>query len=64
MNRHALHVLEYAEAVELVARYASSALGRDAVRALRPSDALAWVTHELRRVDQMAAFLYNTFDFP
>jgi DNA mismatch repair protein MutS2 len=63
MNRHALHVLQYPEAVELVARFASSSLGGEAVRALHPSDALAWVNEELRRVDQMVGFLHRAQDW-
>jgi DNA mismatch repair protein MutS2 len=63
MNRHALQVLQYPEALELVARYASSALGADAVRALQPSDAIAWVADELRRVDQMAGFQLRASDW-
>src|SRR5690606_14321778 len=56
-NAHALGVLQYPEALGLVARFAASPLGAAAVRALEPSDARAWVEAELRRVDQMAAFL-------
>lgn len=57
MNRHALTVLQFPEALDQVARYASSPLGAEAVRALEPTDALAWVEPELRRVEQMVAFL-------
>ncbi len=57
MNAHALEVLQFPEVLELVAKFAASPLGADAVRALEPSDARAWVETELRRVDQMAAFL-------
>ncbi|MBI4543727.1 MAG: endonuclease MutS2, partial [Gemmatimonadetes bacterium] len=57
MNRHALVVLELADALELVARHASGPLGAEAVRRLEPADALAWVEPELKRVDQMVAFL-------
>jgi DNA mismatch repair protein MutS2 len=57
MNPHALAVLEYREALDLVARYASSELGGEAVRALQPSADLGWITPELERVDQMRAFL-------
>src|SRR4051794_41838943 len=57
MNPHALAVLEYREALDLVARHASSELGGDAVRALHPSADLGWIAPELERVDQMRAFL-------
>lgn len=57
MNPHALNVLEYHEALDLVARYASSALGAGAVRALSPSDDPAWIVPELARVDEMRGFL-------
>ena len=57
MNPHALNVLEYREALDLVARFASSGLGADAVRALSPSADLGFVTPELARVEEMRAFL-------
>jgi DNA mismatch repair protein MutS2 len=57
MNRHALTVLQYPEVLDLVAGYASSALGAARVRALLPADAWAWIDEELRTVDQMAGFL-------
>jgi DNA mismatch repair protein MutS2 len=57
MNPHALNVLEYREALDLVARYASSALGANAVRALSPSGDLDWITPELARVQEMRGFL-------
>ncbi len=63
MNRHALQVLQYPAAVELVARFASSSLGADAVRALHPSDSLPWVNEELHRVDQMVGFLLRAHDW-
>lgn len=63
MNRHALEVLQFREALALVSGYASSELGGMAVRALEPSDAPAWVKEELRRVDQMAAFLLRADDW-
>jgi DNA mismatch repair protein MutS2 len=59
MNRHALEVLQFPEALAVVAGLASSALGAEAVRALEPSDSLAFVLDELRRVDQMSAFLFR-----
>ncbi|HEX8829558.1 MAG TPA: hypothetical protein VF705_00240, partial [Longimicrobium sp.] len=57
MNPHALNVLEYRDALDIVARYASSALGAGAVRALEPSADLGWIEPELARVDQMRGFL-------
>ncbi|MGH7504605.1 MAG: hypothetical protein ACRELX_03100, partial [Longimicrobiales bacterium] len=57
MNRHALQVLQFPEALDLVAGFATSALGAAAVRALRPSDAFVRVDEELRRVDQMVGFV-------
>jgi DNA mismatch repair protein MutS2 len=63
MNRHALDVLQYPEALALVAGHASSPLGAEAVRALEPSDAVAYVVDELSRVDQMSAFLFRAQDW-
>src|SRR5690606_593993 len=63
MNRHALQVLEFEEALSVVARYAASGPGAEAVRGLEPSDARAWVEPELRRVDQMAAYLLRRPDW-
>ncbi|MBW3572981.1 MAG: hypothetical protein KY467_17940, partial [Gemmatimonadetes bacterium] len=57
MNPHALNVLEYREALDLVARFASSGLGADAVRALEPSADRGFVEPELARVEEMRAFL-------
>jgi DNA mismatch repair protein MutS2 len=57
MNPHALNVLEYREALDLVARFASSGLGADAVRALTPSADLGFIEPELARVEEMRAFL-------
>ncbi|HEY7766758.1 endonuclease MutS2, partial [Longimicrobium sp.] len=44
-------------ALDLVARFASSGLGADAVRALSPSADLGWIGPELARVEEMRAFL-------
>ena len=63
MNRHALDVLQFPEALAVVAGHASSALGAQAVRALEPSDSLALVSDELRRVDQMSSFLFRAQDW-
>jgi len=57
MNSHALHVLQFPEALGLVAGYAAGPLGAEAVRALRPANVRAEVQLELTRVEQMAAFL-------
>jgi len=63
MNRHALVVLQFPEALDLVARFASSPLGAAAVRALEPSDAATWIEEELRRVDQMVGFLLGSIEW-
>ncbi|HSJ31193.1 MAG TPA: endonuclease MutS2 [Longimicrobiales bacterium] len=63
MNGHALDVLQYPEALAVVAGHASSALGARAVRALEPSDSYAFVVDELLRVDQMSAFLFRAQDW-
>jgi DNA mismatch repair protein MutS2 len=63
MNAHALEVLQLDEALAIVAGHASSALGAEAVRALRPVDALAWVDEELRRVDQMLGALLRAAEW-
>ncbi|HEV2146187.1 MAG TPA: endonuclease MutS2 [Longimicrobiaceae bacterium] len=57
MNSHALNVLEYGEALDVVARHASSALGAEAVRALDPSDDAGWIAGELATVGEMMRFL-------
>ncbi len=57
MNRHALEVLEFADALEQVASRASSDPGREAVRALRPSPRREEVQEELERVGQVVVFL-------
>ncbi|MGQ0813684.1 MAG: endonuclease MutS2 [Gemmatimonadota bacterium] len=57
MNSHALSVLQYPEALQIVASYASSTLGADAVRSLTPATSPDWIETELRRVDEMAALL-------
>jgi DNA mismatch repair protein MutS2 len=63
MNRHALDVLQYPEALAVVAGHASSPLGAEAVRSLAPSDSAAFVADELRRVDEMSAFLFRAQDW-
>ena len=63
MNRHGLDVLQFPEALSVVAKHASSPLGAEAVRSLQPSDVGAFVRDELQRVDQMSAFLLRAQDF-
>jgi DNA mismatch repair protein MutS2 len=63
MNRHALQVLQFPEALAVVAGYASSPLGAEAVRRLLPSVTPALVQDELLRVDQMSAFLFRAQDW-
>src|SRR5687768_4520683 len=60
MNDHALRVLQFRETLDVVAGFAAGPLGAQAVRALHPSDTLAWVDEELRRVDEMMVFLQRT----
>lgn len=63
MNRHALAVLQLPETLNVVAGFASSPLGADAVRRLVPRDRLQAVNDELLRVDQMSAFLTRAQDW-
>ncbi|HSJ14036.1 MAG TPA: endonuclease MutS2 [Longimicrobiales bacterium] len=63
MNRHALDVVQFPEALAVVARYASGALGAAAVRALEPLDARAAASDELARVDQFAGFLVRAAEW-
>lgn len=57
MNAHALAVLQYPEALQVVSTYASSTLGAEAVRSQAPATSSSWIETELRRVDEMAALL-------
>lgn len=57
LNEHALAAIEFPRALDAVARHASSPLGAEAVRALRPARDRALVEHELTRVDQMVGWL-------
>jgi DNA mismatch repair protein MutS2 len=57
MNAHALDVLEYREALETVAAFASSDLGADAVRRLSPGKALAPIRAELSLVSEATALV-------
>lgn len=63
MNQHALDVLEYADALDLVARHASSTLGASAVRSLAPSALAEAADRELCRVQQLADFLEEVQDW-
>jgi DNA mismatch repair protein MutS2 len=63
MNRHALDVLQYNEALSVIAGFASGPLGAEAVRALEPTDAIAWIDPELDRVAQMMGFIQRSPDF-
>ena len=60
MNSHALSVLQYREALDVIAGYASSNLGAEALRAVEPSTTKVWIETELRRVEQMAALLLRS----
>ncbi len=50
MNQHALGVLEFSAALELVAGFASSTLGAGRMRELRPSTDRQWIDREHARV--------------
>lgn len=63
MNAHALRVIQFPEALSLVAGHASSPLGAEHVRALTPSPLRGWVEPELRRVEQMVNFLLRSEDW-
>ena len=60
MNSHALGVLQYREALDVVAGHASSNLGAEALRSFEPSTSKNWIETELRRVEQMAALLLRS----
>ncbi len=55
MNQHALVVLEFDAALSLVAGHASSSLGSERVRELRPRNDRAWIEREHARVSAMKA---------
>jgi DNA mismatch repair protein MutS2 len=63
MNSHALTVLEFHDVLERVSGSALSLLGRERVLALRPEGNPARVQEELRRVEEMAAFLHEHRDW-
>lgn len=60
MNRHALRVLEFPAALDVVARRATSDLGKAAVRALAPRADRTWLERELARVDATMALVERT----
>ncbi len=53
MNTHALGVLEFAAALDLVAGHASSSLGAERVRESRPRNDREWIEREHARVSAM-----------
>ena len=57
MSGHALEVLEFERVLERVARRASSELGRERVRALRPCARREDIVRELGRVASVMRFL-------
>src|SRR5690625_7429386 len=57
MNEHALRVIQYPEALALVAGQASSRLGAEAIRDARPAKGIEWVRTELRTVEEMGNLL-------
>jgi len=58
-----LRVLEFPDVLEGIASRATSAPGREAVRALRPGVDLSWIRAELKRVEETAAFLKESPDW-
>ena len=60
MNAHALAVLQFPEALGVVAGYASSHLGAQALAAFQPATSKIVIESELRRVEQMATLLART----
>jgi len=57
MSEHALKVLDFHRALELVACRATSEAGRAAVLSMRPRTDRSWVEKELTRVSKTRAFL-------
>ncbi len=57
MSEHALSVLDFPRALELVARHAASEAGRDAVLSLRPRTDRDWLEVEFKRITETAAFI-------
>jgi len=63
MNRHALDVLQFEAALDVVARHAATPLGAAAVRALTPADGQGWIREELARVEEALTLLHRTDGF-
>jgi len=63
MNRHALQVVQFPEALAVVASHAASPLGSAAVQALLPAHDPDRIAEELRRVDQMIALRQRAEDW-
>lgn len=57
MNRHALDALEFERVLEIVAGHATSDLGADAVRGLRPQPDPEEVADSLAHADEMVSWL-------
>ena len=57
MNPHALEVLEFEDALATLSELASSSLGGEAARALRPSTDRSWIAAELDSVRELIDFL-------
>ena len=57
MNSHALGVLEYGAALDLVAGFASSSMGADRVRESSPSSERGWIEREHARVTAMRSLV-------
>src|SRR5690349_16518167 len=57
MNAHALGVLEFGPALDLVAGYASSSLGAERVRHSLPSTDRDWIEREHARVSAMRSMI-------
>ncbi|MBL8958227.1 MAG: endonuclease MutS2 [Gemmatimonadetes bacterium] len=57
MNTHALSVLQFASVLDVVAGHASSSLGAEAIRALRPATDRTAIEQELARVTAMRAMV-------
>jgi DNA mismatch repair protein MutS2 len=59
MNPHALDVLGYADALAIVGGLASSSVGGDAVREMKPSIDPVWIAAELAVVHEMMGVLFR-----
>jgi DNA mismatch repair protein MutS2 len=62
MNRHALEVLQYPQALDLVAGFASGPLGGERVRTLQPSTVPERIRDELQSVSQMVLVVQRSAD--